>query len=383
MKPGWQWDETDLQNLIGTQESMRLEFKSGRLFEDTKDKIAEALSKEVSAFANSEGGVLLLGMAEEKVRGKPGGSVAKALDGIPVADGRWSTETVQRLIEGNLSPHLPGIRVRAVPLSEFSGTKIALVVVVPAGSTAYQASDRRYYGRSEYEAKALPDHEVRLRMARGKTPRVTIEATNVHAGRTAQEVFEVKLSKYIADVKAMFKQMERIAPESSAQAEAASDEEPQTLDPARVFGEQWRSRFFSEYSFDLSIRNDGELSIRDFELDALVTCASGFIVSERETLQPDEGFLGPPASSPVRIRGRLSNFISRASNDPEVKLWPQALRRLCTVTLLVPWEQQVGNSELRVTWKVYLDDAPPSYGEITAEALFGQVNAPSDVIETT
>jgi hypothetical protein len=48
------------------------------------------------------------------------------------------------------------------------------VIQIPAGSTAYQANDGRYYGRSEFEAKYLPDHEIRLRMNRGKVARGTV-----------------------------------------------------------------------------------------------------------------------------------------------------------------------------------------------------------------
>lgn len=54
--------------------------------------------------------------------------------------------------------------------------KIAIVIGVPRGSTAYQANDRRYYGRSEFEVRALPDHEIRLRMLR---PRVAVARVEV------------------------------------------------------------------------------------------------------------------------------------------------------------------------------------------------------------
>jgi hypothetical protein len=50
------------------------------------------------------------------------------------------------------------------------------VIQIPQGSTAYQANDARYYGRSEFEAKPLPDHEVRLRMSRGRVAHCEIVA---------------------------------------------------------------------------------------------------------------------------------------------------------------------------------------------------------------
>ena len=56
--------------------------------------------------------------------------------------------------------------------------RCGFIIYVPQGNTAYQASDRRYYSRSEFEAKALPDHEIRLRMFRGRTPSATIRTVN-------------------------------------------------------------------------------------------------------------------------------------------------------------------------------------------------------------
>jgi len=164
------WSEADLIALIGQSESIRREFKSGRLFDGNQEsKWVEQLSKEVSALANTEGGELFLGIDEDK-KSKP--RVATSIDGVPSG---IAPERLQQLIEGNVSPYLPGIRVNRVPLSSHP-ERIVFIIKIPQGSTAYQANDGRYYGRSEFEAKYLPDHEVRLRMSRGKVARGTVFA---------------------------------------------------------------------------------------------------------------------------------------------------------------------------------------------------------------
>jgi predicted HTH transcriptional regulator len=164
------WTEADLNDLIGQPESIRREFKSGRLFDRNQEsKWVEQLSKEVSALANTEGGELFLGIDEDR-NSKP--RVATSIDGVP---SEIAPERLQQLIEGNVSPYLPGIRVKRVPLSK-QPNKVVFIIQIPPGSTAYQANDGRYYGRSEFEAKYLPDHEVRLRMSRGKVARGTILA---------------------------------------------------------------------------------------------------------------------------------------------------------------------------------------------------------------
>src|SRR5262249_6394336 len=154
------WTETYLQTLIGTEENLRLEFKSGCLFEEQKEKIATVLTKEMSAFANCEGGIIVLGMRENKV--KRGRNVASELDGINPS--QMPRDQLQQLLEANLRPPLPGIRVIAVQLSGSRQGRCVYVIYVPKGSTAYQAKDCLYYNRSEFEAKAMLDHEVRLRM---------------------------------------------------------------------------------------------------------------------------------------------------------------------------------------------------------------------------
>src|SRR5262249_49352121 len=149
---------------IGQNESIRREFKSGRMFEEHENKWIAKISLEVSALANTEGGELFLGIDEDK-KSKP--RVATGIDGAPLA---LAPERLQQLIEGNVSPYLPGIRVHRVRLSG-QPDRAVFVVQIPPGNTAYQANDGRYYGRSEFGAKYLPDHEVRLRMSRGKVAR--------------------------------------------------------------------------------------------------------------------------------------------------------------------------------------------------------------------
>ncbi|HEX9923067.1 MAG TPA: ATP-binding protein [Anaerolineae bacterium] len=173
MREPWNWTKEDLDKLIGQAESIRLEFKQSRLLEESRERIANNLTKEVSAFANTEGGTIVIGIRERR-EGRA--RIADSIDnGVDIQT--WSPEQLQQLIESNVSPYLTGLRVRPIPLDE-TKTNFAYAIYVPPGNTAYQASDYRYYGRSEYESKALPDHEIRLRMFRGKTPNTTVRIVN-------------------------------------------------------------------------------------------------------------------------------------------------------------------------------------------------------------
>ena len=64
----------------GDSENATLEFKSCRLFDQKNDKIFETLSKEITALANSIGGVLIIGVEEDGDR--------RISEIVPVADGK-------------------------------------------------------------------------------------------------------------------------------------------------------------------------------------------------------------------------------------------------------------------------------------------------------
>ncbi len=165
----WNWNKEDLDMLIGQAESIRLDFKQSRLFAESHDHIVDNLSRELSAFANTEGGTIVVGIVERR-DGKA--RVADRFDdGVDIK--AWSPERIQQLCESNMSPPLRGLRVRAIPLDEMR-TKHAIAIHVPTGSTAYQAHDRCYYGRSEYESKALLDHEIRMLMFRGRVSNAAV-----------------------------------------------------------------------------------------------------------------------------------------------------------------------------------------------------------------
>ncbi len=170
-KEPWLWTKEDLGMLIGQSESLRLEFKASKTFVSEQNKISDNLSKEVSAFANTVGGVIVIGISESREGKKL--RVAKNIDeGIDTTI--WNPERVQQLIVSNVKPFLPGVRVNPIFLDE-ERTRCAYVIYIPEGTTAYQASDDKYYGRVEFESKSLPDHEIRLRMFKGKLANAVIQ----------------------------------------------------------------------------------------------------------------------------------------------------------------------------------------------------------------
>ena len=319
-EPKTSWTETDVQALIGQSESIRLEFKSGLMFDRKPEgEWVKDLSIEVSALANTEGGDLILGVDEDK-KSKP--RVAKAVDGVSTT---LAPERPQQLVASNVFPYLPGIRVHRIKLSAIPD-RVALVIHVPQGSTAYQAKDGRYYGRSEFEAKYLPDHEIRLRMSRGKIGRAGVFLRLRRIVLGAQR--EAELRAKHADAIQAFKM--------------------DAADALRRFPEIFDlmlARYHpDEIAFDLVLRNDGELTIRDPAVELHVA----------QSRQLFDGWTVQGGSLPSRLDVR--GEVIYPGDQREIAGSECHLRCKREVTL--------AEGDYVVSWKVFLDNSPPSAGDI-------------------
>ncbi|WP_076606254.1 AlbA family DNA-binding domain-containing protein [Cystobacter fuscus] len=327
----WEWQESDLQNLVGQQESSRLEFKSKKLLDEhhkNAKKLADILTPEVSAFANSEGGTIVIGIEEEK-KGK-GGRYAVALEGVGTE--LISPEWLQQVIESNLRPYLPGLRLKRVVMAE--GTQVAYVISVPRGSTAYQASDFLYYGRSEFEAKPLPDHEIRLRMMQGRVPRARIVVCNVSQTASAEEK------------------------DQKARALVAGIEDP-VEKGIRLIESGWDGpALYDEYKVDLALMNEGELTIRDFLARVHLSCSPEFDIHDDSGRKVNEIIL--------RLQSDLNVLnVGTATYHPgEKKVFPGSAHQIGACMLVVPKGKAIAAGNFKANWRVYMDDTQPIFDEM-------------------
>jgi hypothetical protein len=160
------WTEATLQRYIddGDEEGHHLEYKAAAALGKNNDKKAE-ITKDVSAFANADGGTIIYGIAEDNQnRHLPG-----RLD--PVDSREFSKEWLQQVIN-NITPVIP-VNIVAVPLPSFGSDEVAYVIEVPKGETAHQALDRKYYRRYNSIVQPMIDGEIRDVMGRIKHPKIT------------------------------------------------------------------------------------------------------------------------------------------------------------------------------------------------------------------
>lgn len=151
--------------LLKVEESQRLDYKNGLFL---KNNCQDALTKQITGFANSDGGTLIIGVAEGQ------GAQKHLAIGFAPCDGiEWSKERVEALIDANISPRIPGITVHPIRI-DGDIQRSVYVIDIPKSDTCHQASDARYYFRLNFSTEPMKDFQVRDVMNRAKSTRLEL-----------------------------------------------------------------------------------------------------------------------------------------------------------------------------------------------------------------
>lgn len=114
-----------------------------------KSKTVE-IAKDVSAFANSDGGMLIYGITESN-------NLPVSLDG-GVDHTTHSREWLEQVINSNISPRVDGIRIAPI---QISATRSYYAVDIPKSFRGpHQCSDKKYYKRFNFNSVPMEDYEI-------------------------------------------------------------------------------------------------------------------------------------------------------------------------------------------------------------------------------
>jgi hypothetical protein len=163
------WTESKLQNFITSEieESLTLEYKSAEALDRNETKKKE-ITKDVSAMANSAGGIIVYGIREFEQENRR--HLPERI--TPVDRRRFPREWVEQIIQA-IRPRIDGIVIHSVSLSS-GESDVAFVIEIPQSNTAHQASDHRYYKRFNFQAVPMEDYEIRDVMFREQTPNIVL-----------------------------------------------------------------------------------------------------------------------------------------------------------------------------------------------------------------
>ncbi len=162
------WDENRIEQYItqGIEESLTLDYKAAGALERT-DKKKEEVTKDVSAMANSDGGIIIYGIAEDSTNKHLPGKID------PIDRNQFSKEWLEDIIS-NIRPKIDGLVIYPVPIST-APNHVVYMVEIPQSYTAHQATDKRYYKRRNFKSEPMEDYEIRDVMGRGQYPKIELE----------------------------------------------------------------------------------------------------------------------------------------------------------------------------------------------------------------
>jgi hypothetical protein len=151
----------DIQALIDNraEEGVHLELKRADALNREK---ADKITKSFSAFANSDGGVVIYGVAEKD-------HVASEYSFI---DGNKVTKEQIAIIARSVQPTIQGLQIFPIR-KDGDFTKSIYVVQIPRSDKApHMAKDHRYYKRNNVESLPMEDYDVKDVMSRVRNPKL-------------------------------------------------------------------------------------------------------------------------------------------------------------------------------------------------------------------
>jgi hypothetical protein len=343
------WNEARLQKYIDDEieESLTLDYKAAASLGKTDGKKKE-ITKDVSAMANSAGGILIYGMAEHQDKSRK--HLPEKLD--PVDRAQFSKDWLEHVIS-NILPKIDGLIIYPVSLSS-GPNDVAYVVVIPQSNTAHQATDKRYYKRFNFESVPMDDYEIRDVMGRGQFPKIELDF----------EILRVLLDEERQDIQPPPTSTTDRVSIGEVSEIAASIGRPKMASPSLGYGSSGESGNV-HYSLRVKVTNGGRVyaqyinALIDIPVAIAGQCDEDWITTDgdQEYCRHFEDNMIGKVRGPLPITEGTKLY---APLLPGLSLfW-----RFPLLSFL-----DADKAGLKIKWSVYADNAPPAEGEIDVEDI--------------
>jgi len=164
---------------VPREETALLEFKSGEI------KI-NSVFKEICAFLNTAGGIIVVGSPKEKKVSKKGMKVNRVCQGELVPSGFRDKKWISSLIAANIVPSPKGIDIQEINTEE--GNYFVIEVPQSKNPPHQFLTDGRYYIRMEQEARPAPHGIVEALFYKKEKAQLKADIT-IHRPENGAETF--------------------------------------------------------------------------------------------------------------------------------------------------------------------------------------------------
>jgi len=164
-----EFTQEDILEIIssGTEESINIEFKDARALSSENGK---EISKDVSAFANSDGGLIFYGISEEN----------HVAAGITYIDGnKYNKEWLENKITNNIQQGINDLLIIPVRFDNNISKTIYVVKIPKSLNSPHINGDKKYYRRHNFKSVPMEEYEVRDSYFRVNGSKVIIEKSTV------------------------------------------------------------------------------------------------------------------------------------------------------------------------------------------------------------
>lgn len=161
-----EYDLSDIQRLIDNEieEDLHLDYKDGRAL-SKEDKKRTEITKDVSAFANSDGGIIVYGLSE--VDHKP--SRLSPIDGR-VYTKEWLEQVILRI-----GRRVKDVLIFPVRVDDDISNTIYVVKIPRSNDSPHMADDHKYYKRFNFSSIPMEEYEVRESFNRKLSPSLVVD----------------------------------------------------------------------------------------------------------------------------------------------------------------------------------------------------------------
>ena len=164
-KEGLTPDDLSLLIKNSVEESLTIEFKAAGALEK-KDSKKQEIGKDVSAFANSAGGIIFYGIEEREHR---------AADFSFIDGNEITKEWIENVISGQIHRKIPGLRVIPVRFDDDLKKSIYVVKIPESSNAPHMCKGNRYYKRYEFKSEPMEEYEVRRAYNSSRNPLLEID----------------------------------------------------------------------------------------------------------------------------------------------------------------------------------------------------------------
>lgn len=145
--------QADIDQLLKDEieESLKLDYKESRALAKT-DRKKKDISKDVSAFANSDGGLIIYGITEQNH--KP--TALSFINGNDI-----TKEWLEQVIQSTIFRKIEGLHIIPIRYDNDFNKSIYIVKIPNDSAVPHMASDNRFYRRYNFNSVPMEEYEIR------------------------------------------------------------------------------------------------------------------------------------------------------------------------------------------------------------------------------